>query len=211
MAAMAPVGSSPAELPVVAGGSMDWASFAGLGGSLLMFIGDILLYGPEAFGHSATGSLYFDRVDPAAPVPALLSALNPMVSTPQTRAVIGGLLGPLAGLLYVAAGAGQFIRREHGAAGWFAGIGHCVAMMVVSCYHAAYPYTSFIARQFVTCEAELSEATNAHNSMQCSMLEGVMHDHVVYLAAMKLVVGWVVGTIHAAHALTSSPQPPHAA
>jgi hypothetical protein len=176
------------------------SSAVGLLAAALMFVGDVLLYGPYATSHPAT--VYFDHIDPTAPAAALLA--SPMAETHRLRAIAGGLLGPLAGLLYIIAGIGQFVRSEYGVAGWLAAIGHSVSMVVVASYHAAYPYTAFIAKAYHDCEATNAQPEDLSTRLlrpedvgygqkiqqfSCKPMEGVMQDHAAYMAAMKTVVG----------------------
>lgn len=168
------------------------SSAVGLLAAALMFVGDVLLYGPSATSHPA--AVYFDHIDPAAPAAALLA--SPMAEIDRLRAIAGGLLGPLAGLLYIVAGVGQFVRPEYGVAGWLAGAGHCVSMVVVASYHAAYPYTAFIAKAHQTCEAT-KKLLGA-----CNVIQGAMQDHAAYMAAMKTVVGWGIHRARASYGPT---------
>ena len=70
------------------------SGLAGLSGAALMFVGDVLLYGPEALGRPATG--YYEQCDPvAAPAASLASSF--MAASSPRRTMIGGLLGPALG------------------------------------------------------------------------------------------------------------------
>ena len=114
----------------------------GLAGAVLMFVGDILLYGPSAWGEPA--STYFSSVDPLSSNPSSLVD-SPMGSVPLQRAIVGGLLGPIAGFFYVIGCFQMFLAAPSHPLRYLASLGHIAALVFVSVYHACYSYTSFIA------------------------------------------------------------------
>ena len=69
---------------------------AGIIGSLVMLLGDVLLYGPGAYGQPA--STYFQQVDPVSSNPTQLVA-SLLGTTSAQHTVFGAVLGPLAGTL----------------------------------------------------------------------------------------------------------------
>jgi hypothetical protein len=116
---------------------------SGMLGALTMFVGDVLLYGPSAWGEPSL--TYFTSVDPVASTPEALAA-SPMGQLTPERAIVGGLLGPVASIFYII-GCAQFILASPrpGYGRWIAAIGHGAAFVFVAVYHAAYTYTAFIA------------------------------------------------------------------
>ena len=172
----------------------------GILGACSMLAGDVLLYGPEAYGHPA--SAYFAQVDPSGTASTAAGlADSPMGATPRGRAIQGGLLGPLAAMLYIA-GCFQFLLAAipmqpvpharsgvdaHGfrfrwapegavwraklLTGLLAFFGHAAVFTVVAVYHAQFAYTAFIA------SAELTAG-------QMTLLEA----HMAYMASLKLMV-----------------------
>ena len=129
--------------------------------------------------------------DPMAPNATFL--LNsPMAGTGTTRAIAGGLCGPIAGAFYLAAGVGLFLKPAYGRVGQLACAGHVIMMVVVSAYHSAYPYTAFLASAQTACVAATAE-----QHMTCSILEAVLMDHVAYMKTMKFIikVGGVASTV----------------
>jgi hypothetical protein len=134
---------------------------AGILGSLSMFVGDVLLYGPAALGEPA--STYFKQVDPvASPADQLASSLMGVASSERT--VAGGLLGPLAAVLYIIGSVQMLLAAipfvsVHGRLQWSSnswrhrlGWGvlacscHCAMFVFVGTYHAAFAYTAILSR-----------------------------------------------------------------
>ena len=127
----------------------------GICGSVLMFIGDVLLYSSAAWGLS--GSDYFEQVDPVGGQPELLSA-SVMGTASQPRLIMGGVLGPLAEIFYLLGCLQMLLPSLPPKAsewclsrcmwGLLACGGHVSAIIVVGAYHAAFAYTGFIASAF---------------------------------------------------------------
>lgn len=145
-----------------------------MSGAALMFTGDLLLYGPDAWGSPA--SVYFASVDPTASTAASL-ALSPMGNISQERAIVGGLLGPVAAILYCGGCVQMVLAADRGLWRWLAGIGHACSFMFVAVYHAAYAYTAFIS------------------SARPSNLQ-LMQSHMAYMAVLKAAIKLfgVIGT-----------------
>lgn len=121
---------------------------------------------------------------------------SPMVDTGTGRAIAGGLLGPIAGIFYLAAGVGLFLNPVYGIAGQLACAGHSLTMVVVVAYHAVYPYTAFIASAQATCMTERYMEQAGHK-MSCGILETLLTDHTAYMRTMKATIkfGGIISTL----------------
>lgn len=176
-----------------------WCGVSGVLGSLLMLWGDVLMYGPSAWGQPA--SVYFEQVDPVGSVPAQLAG-SLMGAASRQRTFIGGLLGPVAGCFYVFGCAQLFLAAlpmvkvsgewrfsqaawsSHVLRGALAGGGHLVLMVVVACYHSAFAYTAFIAN------AQLSTLTGADGcrGLACAGSSQLVDAHMAYMGSMKVLI-----------------------
>ena len=92
------VKAAPDKLEPLAAKAAVACGVAGIVGSLLMLLGDVLLYGPTAWGKPA--SVYFEEVDPVGGAPEKLAA-SLMSSASRQRTIVGGALGPLAAFFYL--------------------------------------------------------------------------------------------------------------
>eukprot|EP00588_Corethron_pennatum_P013004 CAMPEP_0194276016 /NCGR_PEP_ID=MMETSP0169-20130528/8711_1 /TAXON_ID=218684 /ORGANISM="Corethron pennatum, Strain L29A3" /LENGTH=276 /DNA_ID=CAMNT_0039019631 /DNA_START=51 /DNA_END=881 /DNA_ORIENTATION=+ len=163
-----------------------WTGLCGIAGAALMLVADVLLYGPDCHGQSA--SVYFDSVDPSTKDPFSLLT-SPMASSGHATAA--GIIGPVSGLLYVIGGAGVLLRPEHGASGVAAALGHCLATIGAACYHTAFVYTAFIAAAYqAICPDDVRTA-------DCGGGFGnLVASHAAYMGHLKriIVLGGVVST-----------------
>ena len=124
---------------------------AGCAGALLMFIADLVLYWPARPEHRSAAS-YFRCIDPGGDHLHDSS----MRDIPEARVMLGGVLGPVAAVLY-ALGFSQLIfgLQPRGGAGGgslalpvIAGVGLATMMTVGGVYHALFAYTAFLAKEF---------------------------------------------------------------
>lgn len=173
---------------------------AGIFGSLTMLLGDVLLYGPAAFGQPA--DTYFQQVDPVSSKPEqLLSSIMGAASTP--RIVVGGLLGPLAGALYVV-GCLQMVLaalpvvsvdgkfrwspsswKVRAMWGMLACGGHWVLFLLVGTYHAVFAYTGLLSSSGL---ASLRGADNCQGT-GCPEVLHIVEGHKTYMETLRSLIG----------------------
>ena len=176
---------------------------AGIAGAALMFVGDLLLYGPAAWGE--TGSTYFAQVDPVSSDPKMLAG-SVMGAGSITQIIAGGVLGPLAAILYLV-GCLQMLlptlptKADEWTWGRFrwgllACGGHAAAMVTVGAYHAAFAYTGFIARLAVAGPADLSAAAQGQGGKTAGdtthnhfiLVAPLIEAHMTYMRTLKLLI-----------------------
>jgi hypothetical protein len=145
---------------------------AGCLGALLLFAADLILYYP-ADPTLRTARCYFRSIDPNGDS----LAVSPMADISEARLMLGGVLGPVAAMLY---GLGFLhvyfgLRPEQGAflpalvAGSFT-----MTMIVGAVYHALFAYTGFIARA-------LRSTADADGASPHLALSGILRQHQAYL------------------------------
>jgi len=103
----------------------QWAVPIGVGGSLLMYAGDILLYGTPS-----NTDITLDGIT------------RIMAALPTWRVMLGGLVGPLASLLYCIGfhGICREVRQEHDRPGLILFLLFSLAILYGGAYHSHYPY-----------------------------------------------------------------------
>lgn len=109
--------------------SWKWAASIGVGGSLLMYAGDILLYG------TATNA--------DISVEGIIATMNTL---PQWRIMLGGFVGPFASLLYCIGffGLAQGVRPEFRR--WKEPLCLLFSLAIIygGAYHSHFPQTAFM-------------------------------------------------------------------
>eukprot|EP00928_Gymnodinium_smaydae_P054231 TRINITY_DN38042_c0_g1_i1.p1 TRINITY_DN38042_c0_g1~~TRINITY_DN38042_c0_g1_i1.p1 ORF type:complete len:239 (+),score=28.00 TRINITY_DN38042_c0_g1_i1:79-795(+) len=159
---------------------------SGCAGALLMFAADLLLYYPVDRKH-LSAAVYFDRIDPGG------DKLHdsPMQSIDDRRMMLGGVLGPVAAVLY---GIG-FLQFYHGlqpAAGVMlpavCAISLTMTMAVGAVYHALFVYTGFLAKE---CKAAQVGGRDSEHAALCRLVSK-HQGYLVYVykwAALPAIVG----------------------
>ena len=129
----ADVRQSPAVSASRSGGHV-WATralYAGMFGALLMYAGDMLL-----FGRLSNTDISLEGVT---------AVMQGMAADSPFRLMLGGGLGPLAGLFYAAGfyGVTAMVRREHFILRWAIMGLFCLAMIYGGAYHSHYPHLAY--------------------------------------------------------------------
>jgi hypothetical protein len=184
------------QLKSVVASAAYFCGVSGMCGALLMFLGDVLLYGPAALGEG--GATYVKQVDPVGAEPTAL-AKSLMGAASTRRTIAGGLLGPLAAVLYVVGCAQMAVaalptvsfrqcRRHHIIWAGLAMGGHGSAMLVVGAYHAAFAYTGFIAH---------ASSTQGASDGDGGIVASLVGAHMAYMSMLKLLIGMfgLLGTV----------------
>ena len=155
--------------------SIVWCGVAGVAGSLVMFVGDALLYGPRGIGES--GHTYLIAIDPQGPN----LAQSVMGSGSQQHVMMGGLLGPVAATLYFV-GCYQMVLAG-GRWGLLACAGHAAMAAAAAAYHVAFAYTGFLASSFA--------ATPGHAGFRA-----VLALHAQYMSRLRSlsIAGGAIGS-----------------
>jgi hypothetical protein len=121
---------------------------AGCCGCLLMFVGDLVLYLP-ADPASRTAHVYFRTIDPNG----VNLKESPMQDISDQRLMLGGVLGPVAAMLYALGFSSVYwgLGPVQGAVGPFiAAFGLSMSMVIGSVYHALFVYTGLLAKALRT-------------------------------------------------------------
>ena len=153
-----PVGSQADErqLPAVSAshsGGHVWATralYAGMFGALLMYAGDMLLF----------GRLSNTDISPEG----VAAVMQEVAEDSPFRLMLGGCLGPVAGFFYVAGfyGVTAMVRREHPFLRWAIMGLFCLAMIYGGAYHSHYPHLAYAA---VGSSQEASSAATYINAL----------------------------------------------
>lgn len=112
--------------------NLRWTGYAGLMGSLLMYAGDMLLYFTTQ------------------PIPDVDKDLLPSMGTvPLERLTVGGLLGPLAAILYIIGFYHLFLRVKYArrkTASWMLAF-LSISVIFGGAYHAFFPAFGIVSSQ----------------------------------------------------------------
>ncbi|MBB5142240.1 FeoA family protein [Desulfovibrio intestinalis] len=141
---------SPA-VPASRSGGHAWAIralYVGMSGALLMYAGDMLLF----------GRLSNTDISPEG----VTAVMQEVAADSPFRIMLGGGLGPLAGFLYAAGfyGVTAMVRREHPVLRWAIMGLFCLAMVYGGAYHSHYPHYAAVGSH-----QEVSSAANYINAL----------------------------------------------
>lgn len=159
-------------------------AYVGACGALLMFVADLVLYLPNDRSQWST-AVYFARIDPGGG--QLLH--SPMSELGEQRMMTGGVLGPVAALLYTIGFlcVPAAVRSTDSTLCWYASLtasfGLSGMMITGACYHALFTVTGLItrdeSRKSVNKSGEPRDSDASGNLKQ--ILVPLMNSHRRYL------------------------------
>ena len=165
--------------------AMVFLGVIGASGALLMFAADLVLYLPATAAQCSTRH-YFTYIDPGAEVTALSE--SSMQHVTDFRLMLGGVMGPVAAVLYAIGFAQVFFALQtpsSTALPCMASIGYTATMIIGGVYHSLFAYTGFLSKAIAASRKQA--ARKSESSDETRLLLAVVGRHRTYL---RFVYRW---------------------
>ena len=203
-------------------------ALSGALGAIIMFVADLILYYPTATSRVSTNNTikhrtaksYFSCIDPSGNQLAQSS----MQFVSLSRAMLGGVLGPVSAMFYSIGFLGIYFGLQQKADGGnkeetaflpiaaiIAAIGLSLMMIIAGVYHALFAYTCFLSKEIamITTAANKKKIDDGNTAIIVAYqkpLLSVLNMHKSYL---RYIYKWaamsgLIGSIAYVHCLKSN-------